>query len=223
MLAQWKPALLTSLVCVVSLVFSGNTILNPIGVAIFCQVMIGLAIASTIPGFNPLPVGKAVQQHQQIILQVALLVGIALLAVIPAMLIGTVGLGIGRQIFGESDYTQQAASTLLMPNKWLVFFSALGGAGIAEETTYRLVILSLLWKLTNHRWLAIVISSLVFAAYHLTPLNGMYRIFWQFPISQFLASASIGMVWGYLFTKRGYGTAVLGHALSDWLPMMVFT
>jgi len=112
---------------------------------------------------------------------------------------------------------------MLPSNKWLTFFLLLSGAGIAEETTYRLLSLSLFWKITKRRWLAVFMSALLFGAYHLSPLNGMYRIFWQFPISQFLASMLIGLVWGWLFVKRGYETAVLGHTLSDWLPLMLFT
>jgi hypothetical protein len=222
-LAQWKPALLAAAIFVISMGLGGSGWLNPYAIAIFCQAMIGLAVASSIPGFKPLPAVNAIKDHRNVFIQVALPISIALMAVIPVMLIGTVGLTIGRQIFDETSNTQQAVSSLVHTNKWLVFFSLLGGAGIAEETTYRLIVLSLVWKLTRHKRLAIMVSALVFGAYHLSPLNGLYKFFWQFPVSQFLASALIGLVWGYLFTKRGYGTAVLGHALSDWLPMMVFT
>ncbi len=50
----------------------------------------------------------------------------------------------------------------------------------------------------------------------------MYRTFRQFPVSQVLAPTLIGLVWGYLFVKRGYGAAVHAHTLSDWLPLMSF-
>jgi len=222
MLSLWKPALLITAVFIVSMGLGGSGWLNPYAIAIFCQTMIGLAIASSIPGFNSLPVGQAIKDRRNIILQIALLLGIALLAAFPALIIGSIGLSIGRQIFGETYNAQQAASTFFPGNKWLVFFSLLGGAGIAEETTYRLICLSLIWKMTHRSWLAIILSALIFGAYHLTPLDGMYRIFWQFPISQFTASTLIGLVWGYLFVKRGYGTTVLGHTLSDWLPLMLF-
>jgi membrane protease YdiL (CAAX protease family) len=223
MLAQWKPAVVVTLLFILGMGLGGNGWLNPYALAIFCQALIGLAIASSLPGFDPTPVRSAIHERRNILLQMLLLPSAALLAIIPVAIIGTVGLSIGRQIFGETNYTQQAASTLLHTNKWFVFFSLFGGAGIAEETTFRLVILSLLWKLTRHKWLAILLSAVVFGAYHLTPLDSMYRIFWKFPISQFTASMLIGLVWGYLFTKRGLGTVVLGHTLSDWLPMMVFT
>ena len=98
----------------------------------------------------------------------------------------------------------------------------LGGAGIAEETPFRLVLLTLIWLLTGRRNLAILVSALLFGGYHLTPLNGMYQTFLQFPLSQFLASTLIGVVWGLLYVKRGYGTAVLAHTLSNWLPFLIF-
>jgi membrane protease YdiL (CAAX protease family) len=50
----------------------------------------------------------------------------------------------------------------------------------------------------------------------------MYRTFLQFPASQFLASVLIGIVWGYVYVKRGYETAVLAHTFSDWLPFLIF-
>jgi membrane protease YdiL (CAAX protease family) len=40
--------------------------------------------------------------------------------------------------------------------------------------------------------------------------------------SQFLASTAIGVVWGYVYVKRGYETVVLAHTLSDWLPFLWF-
>ncbi len=108
-----------------------------------------------------------------------------------------------------------------MPALWQLFFYFLAGAGIAEETVYRLVIVSLVWGLSGRRWLAIGVSGLLFGAYHLTPLSGMYLTFWQYPLTQFFSSALIGMVWAYLYIRRGYETAVLAHTLSDWLPIAV--
>ena len=224
MISKWKPALAIAGLYILSTGLGGRGILNPYMLAIFCQALLGLTIASSIEGFEPLPVTNALIQHNQIVRQTVLMLVISILAVVPALLIGTIDLDIGRQIFGEANYTQQAASTItnLAPNKWMVFFLLLAGAGIAEEMTYRLVCLSIIWKLTRRKWLAILISAVLFGVYHLTPLSGMYRTNWQFPISQFIASTLIGLVWGYLFIKRGFETAVLGHTLSDWLPMMLF-
>lgn len=222
MIDQWRPALVIAVVFLLGMGIGGRGFLNPYSIAIFCQALIGLAIAYRIEGFEPLPVSNAFVQRRHAMRQVVLLVVIAVLVSVPAILIGTIGLDIGQQVFGETDYTDVAQNTL-PSNKWIVFFTLLSGSGIAEETPYRLVLLSLLWIITRRRWLATFLSALVFGAYHLTPLSGMYRIFWQFPISQFIGSTLIGLVWGYLYVKRGYETTVLGHTLSNWLPLMIFT
>jgi len=111
---------------------------------------------------------------------------------------------------------------MLPQNKWLVFFTLLSGAGIAEEAVYRLIFLSIFWRLTHNRWSAIILSSLLFGAYHLTPLSAMYKVFWQYPISQFVAASLVGIILGYFYIKRGYETAVIGHTFADWIPMMIF-
>jgi membrane protease YdiL (CAAX protease family) len=221
MISKWKPALVIAGLFIIGMGIGGSGFFNPYAIAIFCQALIGLAIASDIEDYQPLPVVDAFVQRRQILRRTILLIFISVLVVVPALLIGTVGLDIGRHLFGEPNHTREAAN-MLPPNKWLTFFLLFSGAGIAEETPYRLVVLSLIWKVTKRKWLAMILSALVFGAYHLTPLSGMYRVFWQFPISQFLASTLIGMIWGYLFIKRGYETTVLGHALSDWLPLMIF-
>jgi membrane protease YdiL (CAAX protease family) len=193
MITWWKPALVITGLFVLGMGLGGRGYLNPYALAVFCQALVGLAIAGSIDGFDPLPVTRALIQRKQIL----------------------------RQVFGEQDYTQQAANTL-PPDTWSPFFLLLSGSGIAEETPYRLALLSFLWKVLKRKRLAIFLSALVFSAYHLTPLSGMYRVFWQFPISQFTASTLIGLVWGYLYTWRGYETTVLGHTLSNWLPMLIF-
>jgi membrane protease YdiL (CAAX protease family) len=221
MIAQWKPSLVIAMLFVVGTGLGGRGFFNPYGVTVFCQAMIGLTLARSIPGYEPLPVTRSIIQREKMWRSIGLMVGIALLLVPPALAIGSVGLSVGGQLFGETNRTAETTS-VFPSNKWLTFFLLLSGAGIAEETTYRLVFLSLCWRFTRRRWLAIALSALLFGAYHLTPLNGMYRIFWQFPVSQFLASTLIGAVWGYAFVRRGYETVVLGHTLSDWIPFMLF-
>lgn len=221
MLTKWKPAAAIAGLFLVSMGLGGRSLINPYAIAIFCEALLGLTLASGLD-FEPLPLASAISQRKQVFRQFLLIVLISLLAVLPALIIGTIGLDIGKHIFGETNLSQQAQN-MLPANKWLTFFLLLGGAGLAEETMYRLLSLSFFWKVTRRKWLAVIFSALLFGAYHLSPLNGMYRIFWQFPISQFLASVLIGLVWGWLFVKRGYETAVLGHTLSDWLPMMLFT
>jgi membrane protease YdiL (CAAX protease family) len=221
MIGQWKPALIIALSFTIGMALGGRGLLNLYSIAIFCQSLIGLALARSIPDYEPLPVTHSIQQHNHPWRSIAIMLLIAVLVVIPALLIGNIGLSIGQQIFHEQNRTNQAMGAF-PPNKWMTFFLLWSGAGIAEEAPYRLVCLSFFWWLTRRRNWAILISSMIFGLYHLTPLDGMYRIFWQFPISQFIASTLIGLIWGYIFVKRGFETTVLGHTFSDWIPFMLF-
>jgi membrane protease YdiL (CAAX protease family) len=220
MLGQWRPALVITIVYFVSVFFSGRGF-NPYGLAIFCQALIGLTLARGIPNFEPLPVSQSILRGERVGRSLVLFLLFALLAAILATVVGTIGLGIAQSIFHETNLTDEAMKSFSV-GKFQAFFLFLSGAGIAEETTYRLVLLSLLWALTRRRGLAIFVSALLFGAYHLTPLDGMYLTFLKFPVSQFLASTLIGIVWGYIFVKRGYETSVFAHTLSDWLPMLLF-
>ena len=133
MLAQWKPSLAIAAMYLVGTGLGGRTWLNPYAVGIFCQALIGLTLAASIEGYEPLPVTRALAQRRPFVRQVVLSIIIAIVAVVPALLVGTIGLDIGRHIFGETDYTRQAASTL-PPNKWLTFFLLFSGAGVDCRT-----------------------------------------------------------------------------------------
>ncbi|MBI4675801.1 MAG: CPBP family intramembrane metalloprotease [Chloroflexi bacterium] len=222
MVAQWKPALAIALLFLFGMALGGRSILNPYALAIFCQAMFGFALARRIANFEPLPVTRAAMERKSRWgLQFVWMTAIALAAVLPALLVGSIGMSVAQQIFHETNFTREAASSF--PGNALAAFGLLlAGAGIAEETTYRLVIVSFVWYITRHSWFGIFAGALLFGAYHLSPLDGMYQIFWQFPISQFLASTLIGIVWGYIYVKRGFETVVLAHTFSDWIPYLIF-
>ncbi len=225
---QWKPALGIAVLFAISNALKGSP-LNMWGIAgtllggimTFSQAIIGLALARSLLNYEPLPVVGAITKRERVLRSLFLLVGFALLAVVTEIVAGMIGTGVAR-LLGE---VQQAGSgsQSAMPPLWQLFFHYLAGAGIAEETVYRLVVVSLVWKLTSRPWIGMVISGLLFGAYHLTPLSGMYLTFWQYPLTQFISSAFIGVVWAYVYIKRGYETAVLAHTLSDWLPAAAFT
>jgi membrane protease YdiL (CAAX protease family) len=106
-------------------------------------------------------------------------------------------------------------------NPLVVFLLLLAGAGIAEEVVYRLVILSLVWRLTRSPWLAIAVAAILHDLYHLTPLDSFYLQFWQYPVAQVLGTICISVVWGILYVRRGLGAAILGHTLADWISVMI--
>jgi membrane protease YdiL (CAAX protease family) len=224
---QRRPALAIALVYLVAGVLgSGLDVGRLVGLAIgavsvFAQALLGLAVARGIAGFEPLPVWQAFRERRGAWRAVLLLLVIGVAAGFVALVVGSVSMSMGREVFHETSLNEQVASEF-PANKLQAFFLLLSGAGIAEETTYRLLAVSAVWLLFKRRWLAILVGALLFAAYHLTPLDGYYLYFWQYPVSQFLGSALIGLIWGWLYTRRGYETAVLGHTMSDTIGVVFF-
>ncbi len=234
MAVHWRPALGIALIYLAAgLVAAKLDIGRTLGVLLgsaqyFCQALIGLALAYSIVGFEPLPVTRAVDKRERPWRAVGLMLGIGLVAGVAAIVIGALGQGIIMSIVHETSRAQEAAN-LVASDKLLSFFSFLSGAGIAEETPYRLVLLTLVWRLAGGtgehkrgRRLAIWISALGFAVYHFTPLDSIYLVFWQYPISHFVATLLIGLLWGFLYTRRGYETVVVGHTLYDWISVLLF-
>jgi membrane protease YdiL (CAAX protease family) len=225
MQGQWQPALGIAAIYAVSVSLKGSQV-NAYSIVLgaimsFCQGLIGLGLAYGIQGFEPLPVVRAITRREHVVRSLLLMVGIAILAVGAGLIAGALGAGVGH-LLGEVKGANQGNSSV-MPALWQLFFYFLAGAGLAEELVYRLVLVSLVWNITHRPWLAVIISGLAFGAYHLTPLSGMYRTFWQYPLTQFFSSAFIGMVWAYVYIKRGFETTVLAHTLSDWLPVAIFS
>lgn len=199
--------------------------MDPLGALItttsmFCKCLLGFTVASRIPGFDPIPVTRSVLRNEEPVKKVAVLVALALVASVAKPLIGGLGSSVGS-IFGESYEPSQVVGEFPQ-NKVTVFFMLLSGAGIAEETTYRLVLLSLIWVTTRRRWISIIGAAALFGAYHLTPLDALYLTFWKFPVTQFMGSLFTGLMWGYLYTRRGLETTILGHTLSNWIPFALF-
>jgi membrane protease YdiL (CAAX protease family) len=221
MLRQWKPALAISLLYLLGIALGGRVSLDPYALAIFCEAMIGLALARGIPAFDPLPVTAAILSRTRIARALALALLWAVVAATVAFVAGGIVMSFAQQFFHETNQNSQALNGFA-PGPWQAFGLFLSGAGIGEETPFRLVVVGLLWRFVRRRGWAVFLAALLFAAYHLTPLNSMYRTFLLFPVSQFLSSVIYGLVWGWLFVKRGYETTVLAHTLSDWVPMMVF-
>jgi membrane protease YdiL (CAAX protease family) len=220
LVGQWQPALAIAVLCMVSMGL-GQGFMNLLGIKVFCQALVGLALARGIADYEPLPVARSVVRRERVWRSIGMVLGFSLLLV-PAILVASaIGSSIGRFI-SEASLTFDSVMGAFPAESWRIFFVMLAGAGIAEETLYRLVLLSLLWRLTRRRWAAIVLSAVIFGAYHLTPFNSMYAIHWQAPVSQFFVTTLAGLVMGYVYTKRGYETVVLGHTLGNWIPFALF-
>jgi membrane protease YdiL (CAAX protease family) len=220
--SQWRPSLGIAVVYAVSGALGGQGGVILSGIEVFCQALVGLALARGIAGYEPLPVARSFARREHVWRSVGTMAGASLLLVPLILVVSAVGSGIGRLVSGGASLSYDSVSGMLPAESWRILFLMLAGAGIAEETPYRLVLLSLLWGLTRRRWVAIVVSAVVFGAYHLTPFNSMYTVHWQAPISQFLVTTLAGLVMGYVYTKRGFETAVLGHTLGNWVPFALF-
>ena len=220
MLGQWKPALVIALLHLLGAGFGGYGFLQVSSIGYFCQAMIGLALARSISGFEPLPVSQAVIQKEKRTEHLNLMLVVSL-AVVAALLVNAVVGSFLPQLFGETINSSAGFGSFFPENAWQSFLLLLAGAGISEETTYRLLFLSLFWRLTRRPWLAIVLSSVLFGAYHLSPLDAFYRQLWERPLTIFTMSAVMGVLMGYVYIKHGYETAVLGHTLGDWMGLLL--
>ncbi|MGE5333494.1 MAG: CPBP family intramembrane glutamic endopeptidase [Nitrososphaerota archaeon] len=228
MLAQWPPALVFAVLTLIGLVAADistgadmpGALLGDLflPVAVFAQALLGLAIARGIPRYEPLPLVDALARRKHVLRTFGLALISIIVAVPLGILLGSVGTSLGAGLTHET-VRSSALSSQFPSNPAVAFLLLLAGAGIAEEVVYRLVILSLVWRLTGHAWIAILVAALLHALYHLTPLDSFYLQFWQYPVAQVMGTVFISAIWGVLYVKRGFESAVLGHTLADWVSV----
>mgnify|MGYP001283941489 CR=1 FL=1 len=85
-------------------------------------------------------------------------------------------------------------------------------AAISEEIIYRLFAVTLLAKLLRSRFVAIVLSSMLWGLGHTAyPIYPVY--------TRFIEVTIIGIILGFIFIKYGFATAVLTHAAIDSILM----
>ncbi len=226
MLGAWRPALVLAVLTLAGRIALGlptsdavklaSVSLMPL--AVFAQALIGFAIARGIPKYDPLPVTTALTQRRRVVRTVGLTLLLVVIAAPVGLVLGSVGLSLGAGLTHET-VNNAAAASQLPSDRAALFLVLLAGAGIAEEVVYRLVILSLVWRLTGNPWIAIVVAAVLHGLYHLTPLDSLYLTFLHYPVAQVLSSVFIGLVFGWLYVKRGFESTVLAHTLSDWVAV----
>lgn len=220
-LEQWKPALVIALLHLLGAGLGGYGFLQLSSIGYFCQAMIGLTLARSITGYEPLPASQAVIHKEKRTESLSLMLVVSLGVVVAALLVNGILGSFLQQLVGETINNSAGFASFFPENAWQSFLLLLAGAGISEETTYRLLFLSLFWRLTRRPWVAIVLSSVLFGAYHLSPLDAVYRQLWERPLTVFTMSAVMGVVMGYVYVRHGYETAVLGHTLGDWTGLLL--
>ncbi|MGE5584811.1 MAG: type II CAAX prenyl endopeptidase Rce1 family protein [Bacillota bacterium] len=100
-----------------------------------------------------------------------------------------------------------------------IFLILLVVAGIAEEVLWRLFTMTGLLALLRSRARALLVAGIIFGAYHLSPLDVLYRTFWQYPVYQFVTSAAAGILLGLAYLGGGLEAAILGHTLADFISV----
>lgn len=187
------------------------------GIYIFCLSSMGIAFAREVSNFEPLPVSKSIVKRKDRIRQILMMLLFSFVLAALMAIIGSFIFNACLVLFHEQSKEAQAISSLPTKNIFLLFPLLLAGAGIAEESMFRLFIQSFVWKMCKKPWVAIVLSSFCFALYHLSPMDSMYKVFWEYPLSKFTSVFFTGLVLGYFYKKRGFETVVLGHTLFDYI------
>ena len=109
---------------------------------------------------------------------------------------------------------------------WQSFLVSFFG-GISEEVMLRLFFVTLIaWVLfqttkKKNMWPAISIVALLFALAHL-PLNTAEAISFLAVVRQMITSGLAGMVFGWLYWKKGLESAMLAHFTTDIVLFVIF-
>lgn len=182
---------------------------------IFIFSVIGFAIIKSINDFYPFNLSYDIFIHKRWKKIISLITYSLLIAVIVFVF------SVVRSIFIPINNSDSIIEVLSQKNKFELYFTFLAGAGISEEIIFRVVLLSLIYKITNKKWFSILVSSLIFGIYHLTPFNSLYLIHLEAPLETFIYTSLAGIIYGYFYMKKGCETAVLGHTLANWLPVLI--
>ena len=128
------------------------------------------------------------------------------------------------QLFGDVPTDPaEAAGSFNLENPFVLLINLLIGAGIFEELLFRVGILTLVWALTRRFGIGLLVSSLLFGLYHISPLSGISIYNLPAPVSEVLISGLMGAFTGLIYRYRGFSAAVLMHSLGDWISILLLT
>lgn len=188
---------------------------------------LGLMITKKI-GLDATPIIDKKKKLKQILKQ-SIIWGIA--AGILIIIIGNIDI-----LFkGMPDMTAQLAA---LPNLWQGFLASFYG-GITEEIMMRLFMLSLFafiitgiaritkgkkdWKATSRiMWSSIIFAALVFGIGHLGALAAFNQLTTYLAFKTILLNSIGGIIFGWLFWKKGIESAMIAHFSADIVLYVVF-
>lgn len=149
---------------------------------------------------------------------------IAMPAIIAGVMLGLVIFALDKTIFSS------AAPQLIRPPIWTGALASFYG-GFNEEVLCRLFLLTLFYFLLSKAFkeqrllclgLAIVLSSLLFAASHLPALFKMVYAPSSLSISRVMVlNALPGLIFGWLYVSRSLWAAMAGHFFTDLMIHVV--
>jgi hypothetical protein len=127
MMRQWKAALTIAIIYLIASII--GTAFNPTMyvaelfgmLGVFCMSLLGTTFAKSTISFEPFPVTQSVIQRHRPWIKVALMIGIALLAVPVAIVLGNIGMAIGHIVFHET-IPINSGSSFFPTNKLMAFF-----------------------------------------------------------------------------------------------------
>ena len=127
------------------------------------------------------------------------------------------------QAFGDQELPMSAVTSRFDAGSPLVLLLQMFvGAGIFEELLFRVGIMTLVWRLTRGWGWGLLVSSVLFGLYHLTPFSGM-EAYMVAPVGAFMNSFLAGLVTGMVYRWRGFTAAVLMHSLGNWIVILLFS
>jgi membrane protease YdiL (CAAX protease family) len=171
--------------------------------------MIGLTLAYSVLDYEPLPVTQAMVRKEKRAEHICLMLVAAMAVVMAAFVVNGFLWSVLIQLFGETVSNSQGSASFFPSNAWRSFFLMLAGAGIFEETLFRLVCVSLFWRLTHRPWAATILPLCCLAPIIFRRSTQPSSVLGT-PITIFTQHSN-GVVMGYMYHKHGYETVVLGH------------
>lgn len=158
-----------------------------------------------------------------------------------AVLISIIGaVVLGLIIIGSDRFYFQYHIPMIAHNppefSFLALMAGVLYGGVVEEILLRLFLMSfIVWLLmkvfkidkdnipSGIYWIAIIVTSLIFAAAHLPTTAMVYgELTNSLLLRAFLLNGIAGLVFGYLYWKKGFEYAVISHAFAHISMQLIF-
>ena len=131
------------------------------------------------------------------------------------------GTGLDRALGASPPDDQALASGFDSSHPLALLLNMLIGAGFLEELWFRLGIMVPVWALTRRWGWGLLVSSVLFGLYHISPFSGLGQTNLAWPAAAVAGSIGAGLVNGLILRYRGFTAAVVTHGLGDWILLML--